>query len=123
MKKFFLLATMLLTIGEVSAQIAEVKQDGRRALIINDQGTYTGNYISLCPSCELNGYNSKYIVITDGRRALIYNEKGSYTGNYISLCPDCYIKNVSGTAILLKDGARTLYYDFKGSYTGNYTTN
>lgn len=123
MKKLLLMTTMLLTFGAVSAQIAEVKQDGSLAKIYNDQGSYTGSYISLCSSCELTGYNSKYIVVTDGSLAKIYDSKGSYTGSYISLCSSCYVKNVAASAILVKDGSLTKYYDFKGSYTGKYTSN
>jgi|688.fasta_scaffold990925_2 hypothetical protein len=123
MKKFFLMATIMLSFGAVSAQIAEVKQDGNIAKIYNDQGRYTNSYISLCSKCELTGYNSKYIVITDGNIAKIYNDQGRYTNSYISLCSNCYVKNVSATAILVKDGNITKYYDFNGRYTNKYTSN
>jgi predicted RNA-binding protein associated with RNAse of E/G family len=123
MKQIILIATMLLTFGAVNAQIAEVKQDGGIAKIYNDQGSFTGYYVSLCSSCELTGYNAKYIVVTDGSLAKIYDAKGNYTGYYVSLCSSCYIINVSATAILVKDGGLTKYYDFKGNYTGNFTSN
>ena len=123
MKKFFLIATMLLAFGSINAQIAEVKQDGNVAKIYNDQGKYTGKYISLSSSREIAGFNSKYIVVIDGNVAKIYNEQASYTGKYISLSSSRFIKNVSGGAILVKDGNVTKYYDFEGKYTGNYTSN
>ena len=118
MKQIILVTFMTLSFGFVNAQIADVKVDGGRAKIYDDNASYTGNSVSLCSSCELSGYNNKYIVVTDGGRAKIYDYKGSYTGNSVSLCSDCYVKNVSGSAILVKDGGRTKYYDFKGSYTG-----
>jgi hypothetical protein len=121
MKKLLLMATMLLAFGAANAQIAEVKEENGMAKIYNDQGSFTGKYISLSSNSELVGYNSKYIVIKENGMAKIYNDQGSFTGNYISLCSNCYVKNVSASAILVKEGSMVKYYDFKGSFTGKYT--
>ncbi len=123
MKKFLLMATMLLIFGAVNAQIAEVKQDGSRAKIYNDQGSYTGKYMDLVSGAYVSGYNSKYIVVTEGSRVKIYDSNGSYIGKYIDLSSGSSVKNVSATTILIKEGSRTKYYDFNGSYTGKYTDN
>jgi hypothetical protein len=121
MKKFLLMATMLMTFGAANAQIGEIKNQGSTAYIYNDQGSYSGYSISLSGGKEIVGNNSKYAVVKDGSTAYIYDSKGSYTGYYISLSGGKTIKNVTGSNILVKDGSTVYYYDFKGSYTGNST--
>lgn len=113
MKKIILMATMLLTLGFVKAQIAEVKEDGSYLKIYDDSGYKTS--ISKCSRCLLAGYNNNYVVIVDGSYIKIYNSSGNYKTS-ISKCSSCSVKNVSGSYILINDGSYTKYYDFKGSY-------
>jgi len=122
MKKLFLMATLLFSIGAAKAQIGEIKNQGSTAYIYNDQGSYSGYSISLSSGREIVGYNSRYAVVKDGSTAYIYDSKGSYTGYSISLSSGRKIKNVTGSNILVKDGSTVYYYDFKGSYTGNSTS-
>ena len=84
MKQFLLMAIMLLTFGAVSAQIAEVKQDGRIAKIYNDQGRYTNNYISLCSNCYIKNVSGTAILVKDGNITKYYDFNGRYTNKYTS---------------------------------------
>lgn len=122
MKKFLLVAIMMLIYGAVNAQIGEIKNQGSTAYIYNEQASYSGYSISLSGGREILGYNSKYAVVQDGSVAYIYDSKGSYTGYSISLSSGRRIKNVTVSNILVKDGSTVYYYDFKGSYTGNSTS-
>ena len=114
MKSILTIAILLLSYSIANAQIGEVKVEGSNAKIYNENGGYTGNSISLCSSCSVAGYNSKYIVIIYGSNAQIYNDQGGNTGNTISLCESCYVKKVTSSAILIKEGGFTKYYNFKG---------
>lgn len=121
------MATMLLSFGAFKAQIGEIKQEGSGngyLKIYDENGKYTGHYVSLCSNCDFTGNNSKYIIIKEGSGyAKIYDENGRYTGHYVSLCSKCQIKNITSSAILISEGGITKYYDFTGKYTGKYTQN
>lgn len=104
----------------VFSQIGYIKIESRTARIYNQNNVYSGYYLNLCSNCQLDGYNSKYIVMTDGKTARIFNEKGSYTGYYIDLCSDCYLERVLENNILIRQSNTIRYYNFKGSYTGKY---
>ena len=104
--------------GYVDAQIADVKIEGNRAKVYNENAKFTGYFVNLCAKCELSGYNNKYIVVTNGNRAKIYDSKGRFTGYFVNLHSGAYVKNVTASAILIVEGGRTKFYDFKGRYTG-----
>lgn len=116
MKIFLIIANLVFAIVAVHAQIGEVKKDGNLLRIFDEKGNNTGSYVSLCSNCELNGYNSEYIVVTDGNLARIYNDRGNNTGSYVNLCKGCYVKNVTKSAILVKEGNLVRYYNFQGNY-------
>ena len=122
MKRFLLMATMLLIYGAVNAQIGEVKVSGNQAKIYDESGNNTNRYVSLNSNSELVGYNSKFIVIVEGNQAKIIDSKGNFTYKYVSICSNCSVKKVTTSAILVKDGNMTKYYDFEGNYTNKYTT-
>ncbi|MGB3849836.1 MAG: hypothetical protein WA958_07685 [Tunicatimonas sp.] len=113
MKKLIFSMSFVFVSVMSNAQIAEVKEDGSRLKIYDDNGYKTS--ISVSNSGYLGGYNSSYVVVVDGSRAKIYDAKGSYQTS-ISMCSSCRVQNVSGSYILIKDGSRTKYYNFKGSY-------
>lgn len=119
MKKLFLIVIIFLSLP-VFSQIGYVKIESRTAKIYNQNTSYSGYYINLCSTCQLDGYNSTYIVITQNKTARIFNEKGNYTGYYINLCSDCYIERVLENNILIKQKNTVRYYNFKGSFTGKY---
>lgn len=123
MKRLLLMATMLLMFGAANAQIGEVKVERGYAMIYNEEGKFTQKSIRLDKTDELDGYNSKYIVISKGSHAWIYDHTGRFTQNSISLSGGAYIKNVTNTAILLVKNGYTMYYDFQGKYTQKSTRN
>ena len=82
MKKLLLMATMLLAFGAANAQIAEVKEENGMAKIYNDQGSFTGNYISLCSNCYVKNVSASAILVKEGSMVKYYDFKGSFTGKY-----------------------------------------
>ena len=119
MKNLILIVIIFLSLP-VFSQIGYVKIESRTARIYNQNSIYSGHYINLCGNCQLDGYNSNYIVISENKTSRIFNEKGNYTGYYINLCSDCYIERVLENNILIKQNNTVRYYNFKGSYTGKY---
>ena len=118
MKKLILIFIIFLSLP-VFSQIGYIKIENRTARIFNQNNIYSGYYINLCSSCQLD-YNSKFIIITENKTTRIFNEKGNYTGYYINLCSDCYVERVLENNILIKQNNTVRYYNFKGSYTGKY---
>jgi hypothetical protein len=115
MKQIILIATMLLTFGAAKAQIGKVKVKNGYAMIYDEDGKFSQKSIRLDKNDELNGYNSKYIVITSKGCALIYDYTGRYTQN-ISLSGNAYVEKVTSSAILIAKKGYIMYYDFDGKH-------
>ena len=119
MKKLLILMSILVAPQLSTAQIGDVRQDGRNLHIYNDNFK---NYKSLwlCKSCELVGFNSKYIVISEPRiQAHIYDHNGANIG-FIKYGRTTYVKNVTPVAIIMSDGVTTWLKKFSDFHSGLY---
>ena len=121
MKKLFILLTILFVPQLLTAQIGDVRQDGRTLHIYNDDLKYTYKTVSLCRSCELVGFNSKYIVISEPRiKATIFDHNGKYTQWFINYTRSTYVKNITNTSIIMSDGTTTWAKKFSDFEKGGY---
>ena len=116
MKRFLLMATMLLAFGVANAQIADIKTDNGAARVYHDGDNNPSYSLSIDRDCQLSGFNSKYVIITCSSSVRIYKDK-EYNSSYsISLDAGNYVKNVTPTSILIKSQGSTRYYDFQGNF-------
>jgi hypothetical protein len=111
MKKFFLMATMLLMFGAVNAQIGDVQQKGN--WLYSYDGSKEVGRFSINSSDVFQGFSSTIIVVQKGNWIYSYDAKGSEKGRFSINSADQF-KNVNGNNIIIKKGNWAYTYDVKG---------
>jgi len=120
MKNIILLTQLLFAAQLLTAQIGDVRQDGRELHIYDEDLKYTKT-IRMCKYCELVGFNSRYVVTSERNfKAYITDPFGKRKGGFIDFCRGCYIKNVTGTSIIMSDGYKTWAKKFSDFENGLY---
>jgi hypothetical protein len=118
MKKLCLKLTFLMIFTSGWSQIGELKFETRPCCtvkIFNEEGKYSGNYITGYCKEHLAGYNSEYIVFVHSNVVKVFDYNGKYTGKYKNLYYNpktIYVKDVTSSAIIIQWGRDTEYYDF-----------
>jgi hypothetical protein len=113
MKKLFLKLTFLMIFTSGWSQIGELKFETRpycTVKIFNEEGKYSGNYITGYCREHLGGYNSEFIIFVKSNEIKVFNYSGKFTGKKMNLYGK--VINVTNSAIIIQGKYYTKYYDF-----------
>lgn len=112
MKKFFLMATMLLTFGAVNAQIGDVQQKG--SWLHSYDGNNEIGHFSISSSDVFLGFSSTIVVVQKGSWIHSYDAKGNELGHF-SINSSDQFRSVIGNNINIVKGSWLHTYDVKGN--------
>lgn len=109
MKKFFLMATMLLAFGIANAQISDVQQKGGRIYTYGDNNKEL-SWMSIGSSDEYLGMGSSFFVVQKGGRVYTYDANCREIA-WMSIGSSDKFKSAGGNSFNIKKGGRIYTYD------------
>jgi hypothetical protein len=109
MKKFFLIATMLLAFGSINAQISDVQQKGSY-LYVYGQNNKKISQLSLSSSDVYLGMGSSFFIVKKGSYLYTYNIDSKKIAQ-LSLSSSDTFRSASGNSFNIQKGSYIYTYD------------
>jgi hypothetical protein len=109
MKKFFLMATMLLIFGAVKAQISDVQQKGSYLYVYGENNKQL-SFMNISSSDEYLGMGSSFFVVKKGSYIFTYDYKSKQIA-FMNFSSSDKFKSVGGNSFNIQKGSYVHTYD------------